>query len=197
MHRGGQFDRLADVQHVGAATADFAVFVRDSAQSLYGTAWVLCGDADAAEELVQETLATAFARWPRIAAATSPLAYVRRSLVNRFIDSHRGPRAMTRPVPVLPDRPVGGDVASEVTTSALVRHLLSELPPRQAAALTLRYLYGWPDRDTAAALGCRTPTVRSLVRRGLSAARIALSEQEAVDKLGTTPHASPHPGDGS
>jgi RNA polymerase sigma factor (sigma-70 family) len=52
--------------------------------------------------------------------------------------------------------------------------LLEGLPPRQRAALTLRYVHDLPDAAIAKALGCRTGTVRSLLSRGREALRSEL-----------------------
>jgi RNA polymerase sigma factor (sigma-70 family) len=57
----------------------------------------------------------------------------------------------------------------EALTGAL--ELLEDLPPRQRAALTLRYVHDLPDAAIAKALGCRTGTVRSLLSRGREALR--------------------------
>ena len=48
------------------------------------------------------------------------------------------------------------------------------LPPRQRAALTLRYVHDLPDDAIAKALGCRPATVRSLLSRGREALRDTL-----------------------
>jgi RNA polymerase sigma factor (sigma-70 family) len=52
-----------------------------------------------------------------------------------------------------------------------VLDLLADLPPKQRAALTLRYLHDLPDDAIAAALGCRPGTVRSPLSRGREAIR--------------------------
>ena len=52
--------------------------------------------------------------------------------------------------------------------------LLAPLPPRQRAALTLRYVHDLPDDAIARALGCRPATVRSLLSRGREALRETL-----------------------
>ena len=52
--------------------------------------------------------------------------------------------------------------------------LLAPLPPRQRAALTLRYVHDLPDAAIARALGCRPATVRSLLHRGREAQRETL-----------------------
>jgi len=49
--------------------------------------------------------------------------------------------------------------------------LLAGLPPRQRAALTLRYVHDLDDHAIATAIGCRRGTVRSLLSRGLSTLR--------------------------
>lgn len=46
---------------------------------------------DDAEELVQDTLVHLYSLWPRVAAADSQPAYVRRTVVNRFIIKRRSP----------------------------------------------------------------------------------------------------------
>lgn len=55
--------------------------------------------------------------------------------------------------------------------------LLAGLPPRQRAALTLRYVHDLPDAEIARALRCRPGTVRSLLSRGREALRAARSDE--------------------
>lgn len=146
----------------------FAAFVRANSRSLYGTAYLLTGDRDAAEELVQDTLVRLHPKWARVAAAGSPVAYVRRALINGFVSQRR--RAATRELPLwdLPDPPDAADVADAVSTRRTLITLLAGLPARQRAALVMRYLYDLPDTEIAAALGCRAATVRSIISRGIT-----------------------------
>jgi RNA polymerase sigma-70 factor (sigma-E family) len=155
---------------VGEAEA-FAVFVRAHGRSLYGTAYVLCGDADAAEEIVQDTLARLYPQWDRVIAADAPLAYVRRALVNGFVSRKRRPASRELGLWEIPDGPSGLDVGDEVTSRALLMQMLGELPARQRAALVMHYLYDMVDADIAATLGCRQATVRSLRNRGIATVR--------------------------
>jgi RNA polymerase sigma-70 factor (sigma-E family) len=150
---------------------------------LYGTAYLLTGSRDAAEELVQDTLVRLHPKWARVAAAESPLAYVRRALINGFLARRR--RAASRELPLwdLPDLADTADVAEAVSTRRTLITLLAGLPARQRAALVMRYLYDLPDPEIAAALGCRVATVRSIVSRGIT----ALHEQYLS---GTTPLAA-------
>lgn len=149
--------------------AGFAGFVRAHSRSLYGTALLLTGSPVDAEELVQDTLAHLYPKWERVASAEAPVAYVRRALANRFVSSRR--RAPSFALYELPDQPAPGDLAEQVADHGMLWQLLNALPPRQRAALVLRYFHDLPDADIAAALGCREVTVRSLVSRGLASMR--------------------------
>ena len=60
--------------------------------------------------------------------------------------------------------------------------LLDDVPARQRAALTLRYVHDLPDATIARALRCRPGTVRSLLSRGREAVRAAIEHD----------HRSPH-----
>ena len=56
-----------------------------------------------------------------------------------------------------------------ISRSALVElhDALGRLPERQRAAIILRYFVDIPDAEIAAALNCKSSTVRSLIRRGI------------------------------
>ncbi len=159
--------------------ADFTAFVRAHSRSLYGTAYLLTGNPDAAEDLLPDTLAALFPKWTRVAAAEQSVAYVRRALANRSISASR--RRSGRDLAVweaLPDGPADLDVAVVVADRRLLWQLLLTLPERQRAALVLRYFHDLPDAEIAPALGCREVTVRSLISRGLATLRTRATETE-------------------
>jgi RNA polymerase sigma factor (sigma-70 family) len=52
---------------------------------------------------------------------------------------------------------------------------LRYLPERQRAALVLRFFEDLTDEESAAALGCRVGTVRSLISRGLATLRAQMT----------------------
>lgn len=151
--------------------AAFAAFVRAHGRSLYGTALLLTGRANDAEDLVQDTLAHLYPKWERVCAAEAPVAYVRRTLANRFVSTRRRPGATDLAIWDLPDGPAPGDVAEVVADRGMLCHLLGDLPERQRAALVMRYFHDLPDEEIAAALDCRAVTVRSLVSRGIATMR--------------------------
>jgi RNA polymerase sigma-70 factor (sigma-E family) len=167
----------------GAETeyAPFEAFVREHARSLFGTALLLCGDAGTAEDLVQDALAKSFERWDVVAGARSPVAYVRRMLVHRFIDTRRGPRGRVMLFGEIPDTAIDVDLGDAAAAKHAVQQLLAVLDERPRAALVLKYLYDWPDDQIAVAIGCRKATVRSLTRRALLTLRdIALADSETT-----------------
>jgi RNA polymerase sigma-70 factor (sigma-E family) len=175
---------------MGPATSDadaFAAFVRSSARSLFGTAYLLTGDGNRAEELVQDTLARLYPRWPRIGALEAPLAYARRALANRFISQQRRPMSRELVMADLPEAAERRDLADEVTDRGMLSQLLRTLPERQRTALVLRYFHDLPDEEIGAALGCRPATVRSLLSRGLATMRERTEQPHALRQGGEQP----------
>jgi RNA polymerase sigma-70 factor (sigma-E family) len=154
-----------------AEGVQFAEFVTANSKSLFRTAFLLTSNAHGAEELVQDTLALLYPKWDRAAQADAPLAYVRRALVNRFVSGQRRPAARDVAMWELPDRPDPAELVGVVTDRMVLWQLLSTLPQRQRAALVMRYFHDLPDDEIAAALGCRTATVRSLISRGVATMR--------------------------
>lgn len=161
--------------------AQFSNFVRDYSGTLYRTAFVLSHDRATAEDLVQETFLRLYPVWDRVENAAAPMAYVRRTMMNVFLNGRRGPAKREVLLAEPPDRPSGRDPAAEVSDTDMVRRLLGGLPPRPRAILVLRYLYDLSDEDIAAELGCRRGTVRSAVSRALSTLR---DEQDAATRIG-------------
>jgi len=72
-----------------ADPAEFSTFVRLHSTALLRSAFLLTGDRIDAEELVQDTLVRLYPNWGRVIEADVPLAYVRRSLTNNFLNGRR------------------------------------------------------------------------------------------------------------
>jgi RNA polymerase sigma-70 factor (sigma-E family) len=149
----------------------FAGFVRANTPALLRTAYLLTGNTGAAEELVQDTLVRLYPKWHRVEAAAAPVAYVRRSLANAFVNQVRRPASREVAVDIMPERPYATDPMDQLADRDEVWTLLRFLPARQRAALVMRFFHDLPDEEIAAALGCRTGTVRSLISRGLASMR--------------------------
>src|SRR3954470_10588373 len=79
----------------------FVEYVEARRAVLYRTAYLICGDAHRADDLVQIALAKAYVAWPRLERAGNVDAYVRRILVNAHVDETR--RGWRRERPGLPE----------------------------------------------------------------------------------------------
>jgi RNA polymerase sigma factor (sigma-70 family) len=126
--------------------AGFRELARRLDVSLHRSAYLLCGDWHLAEDLVQETLAKAYAHWRRVQHADSPDAYVQRIPVNEARQRWR-----RREPPVLRGDAVvreqlEPDAAESVVRRAELFAALLRLPVRQRAAVVLRYLDGLSER---------------------------------------------------
>lgn len=151
--------------------AEFAAFVRAQTPALLRTAFLLTRDVYAAEDLVQDTLLRLHPNWWRVSSAAAPMAYVRQSILNTFLNSTRSKASQERAIAEIPDVVDGADLAGVVADRMLVSGLLDSLPPRQRAVLVLRFFHDLDDDQIAAEVGCRKATVRSIVGRALAALR--------------------------
>src|SRR4051794_22770786 len=106
---------------------------------MFRTAYALTASQAAAEDLVQDTLTKLYPRWGRVMQAESPPGYVRRALVNAFMNSVRARSSRDIPTAALPEWVSGVDVALEVSNRHLLWQLVHQLPPRQRSAIVLRY----------------------------------------------------------
>ncbi|MCY1141646.1 SigE family RNA polymerase sigma factor [Actinoplanes sp. Pm04-4] len=159
------------------AEHEFRVFVQGIADSLYRTAYLLCGDRFLADDLVQEALAKAYSNWRKVQRADSPSAYVRRILIN---ESRRGWRKNRKYAVESGGRvpePAVADMADGVVNRAELLHALQSLPARQRATVVLRFLEGLSERETATTLGCSEGTVKSQTSRALIKLKSVLKEE--------------------
>jgi RNA polymerase sigma-70 factor (sigma-E family) len=148
-------------------------------------AGVLTGDRALAEDVVQEVLIRANARWQNIGQLVRPESYVRRMIVNEFLSWRR---RSWRLVPSgtgaeLDDRQAPDHAFNHAERDSLLAEL-AKLPKRQRAVLVLRYYEGLSDTEIAECLGCSPGTVRGYASRALAALRIEL-RTSAVATEGT------------
>ncbi|MEV0324981.1 SigE family RNA polymerase sigma factor [Micromonospora echinospora] len=161
---------------------EFTAFVNERGDALLRVAYALAGNQHGAEDLLQNALAKAYARWPRIRGDAEP--YVRRILYHDQVSGWRR-RSRRAEVPVAhpPERPVTRDDDHDTDLRLLLRDALLALPPRQRAVLTLRYLEDLSVERTAEVLGCRVGTVASQASRALAKLRhLVPAFDELVDR---------------
>ncbi len=153
---------------------EFTAYVTARRSHLRRTAYFLCGDWEAAEDLVQVALAKLYVAWPRVYRDGSPEAYARRILVRVHIDETRRPWRRERTSAELPD--VAAREGLPVEERAALLAALADLPTGQRRAVVLRHWLGLSVEEAAADLGCSIGTVKSQTARAVTRLRAALSE---------------------
>src|SRR6185437_9609053 len=137
---------------------------------------VLAGERALAEDIVQEVLIRAHARWDRIGRLDVPEAYVRKMIVNEYLSWRRRSWRLV-PAGALEagqDRPGRDPAVDHAERDALLAEV-SRLPRRQKAVLVLRYYEALSDAEIAEVLGCTPGTVRGYASRALATLRVDLS----------------------
>ncbi|MFW7413458.1 RNA polymerase sigma factor [Demequina sp. SO4-18] len=141
--------------------------MRERAAALFGYAYVLTGNADDAEDLLQDALVRTFRSGKRIGTLDSTHAYVKRAISTTFIDRHR--RASARPSRDRGDdgdyslaraSAAGPDHAGRVDAQLDLHAAILTLPPRERACVVLRYLDDLPVAGVASELGLAVGTVK-------------------------------------
>ena len=83
--------------------ADFSEFVEARSGALFRTAYLMVGDYQLAQDLLQEALVKTLIAWPRLRDPAKVEAYVRRTVVTTAISWRRRRSFHERPADSLPD----------------------------------------------------------------------------------------------
>ena len=166
---------------------EFERFVGEMADPLLRSAYLITWDLAEAEDLVQECLFKIARRWPRVKNMKQPFAYTRTVLVHLALDE--GKRRSRRRSELRPDASglleahhddAASDVLEHVEASTDLLEVLRELPPRQRAALVLRYFDDMSELQVADAMGCSVGTVKSTTSRALEHLRRNIEGADAT-----------------
>lgn len=168
--------------------AEFTEYARARAPWLRKVAYLLCGDWHRADDLVQASMLKLYTGWHRAGQVENIDGYARRTLINVFLAEQRGPwwqRVVNHDRE--PDPEVLADTRSATALdldAALDLHTaLAGLPPKQRAAVVLRYYCDLSVDQTAEILRCSTGNVKSQTSRGLRSLRVRL-ESMGEDTMG-------------
>lgn len=150
----------------------FAEFARSRWGRLVRLAYSLTLDVGRAEDLVQESLAKLWGKWPQVRDG-APEAYVRQTIVNGAISASRRRWKGEEPHWDLPEPPVPrGPLESDaVDQRDWLRRGLADLSMLQRAVVVLRYAEDMSERQVAETLGISTGSVKTHAFRGLARLR--------------------------
>jgi RNA polymerase sigma factor (sigma-70 family) len=149
----------------------FQVFLDDHAEPIHRFLVALVGPQEA-EDALQETLVAALRAYPRLRPGSNLRAWGMTIARNKAIDSARA--RGRRPVPV-DGAGEGLSAPARAERDADLWAAVRELPPRQRAAVALRYAADLTHRDAAAAMGCSEEAARRSAADGLKRLREVLS----------------------
>jgi RNA polymerase sigma-70 factor (sigma-E family) len=152
---------------------EYTEYLTSRLPRLHRTAYLLCGDAHRADDIVQATALTLYLKWSRVRTAENIDGYVHRMLVREFLGQRRLAWARVLLTNRIVDRaaPPGGDVEERDAVLAALAHLA----PGQRAVLVLRFFSDLSVEATAAALDCSPGNVKSQTARGLATLRRLMS----------------------
>jgi RNA polymerase sigma-70 factor (sigma-E family) len=140
-------------------------------------AFLMLGDRQAAEDVVQDAFCGLYRAWGGMSDHTHALGYVRSSVLNGSRSALRRTRRVPKPL-AAPAAVASAEVA--VLAGEERREMvaaLRRLPSRQREALVLRYFADLPEHETALAMGVSRGTVKSTTSRALAALGRMLQEE--------------------
>lgn len=154
---------------------DFVRYVRARQHRLLRAAYLVCGDAHQAEDLLQGALAKLADRWDKV-GRENPDAYVRRILYRDAVSAWRRTRRET--LAVLPEHvdSVTADRSPEAGRRIDLERALADLTAKQRAVIVLRFFEDRSEADTAEALGVSVGTVKSQTHAALGRLRALLPD---------------------
>jgi RNA polymerase sigma-70 factor (sigma-E family) len=149
---------------------DFDEYVRARTPALIRTAYLLTGDQQRAEDLVQDALIKTYRAWSRL-TESNPDAYARKVMYHLNISRWRRTRAVEVTTSDPPDLARGPDEAGRSVNRLALQRALAQLAPRQRAVIVLRYFEDATEAETADLLGISIGTVKSTASRALEKLR--------------------------
>jgi RNA polymerase sigma-70 factor (sigma-E family) len=157
----------------------FTEFVRSHSRALLRAAWLMTGDAAAAEDLVQASLAHTWVRWASVRSKDAAEVYVHRVMTTTFLGWRRRRWTAEIATGALPDVPVDAEFDRTVVRDVLLSAVRA-LPPSQRAVIALRYLADLSEAATAEAMRCSVGTVKSQTSRAMKALRATPGLEAAI-----------------
>lgn len=151
---------------------EFTDYVSARLPALRRVALLLCQDRHRADDVVQATCVKLYVHWGRAAGADNIDAYVQTMLVREYLQECR--TSWARRVSLAgrpPDRPAA---PADLDRSLDLQAAVAGLPPRQRAALILRFYCDLNVDQAARVLGCTPGTVKSQTSKALASLRGAL-----------------------
>jgi RNA polymerase sigma factor (sigma-70 family) len=149
--------------------------VTERGDALTRYAYLICGNPDDAADLVQDALVKTFGRLRNGFGITSAEAYVRRAILNSYLDRGRR-RARWRSIAHLALEPQNQESPAATSDDRIdLRGQLMGLSPRERACVVLRYYDDLEVDDIAECLEISPGAVKRYLSDGLAKMAVTLT----------------------
>jgi len=157
--------------------------VAERGDALIRYAFFVSGSRDDAADLVQEALVKTFGRLRNGFTVASAEAYVRRAILNTWLDGGRR-TSRWRKIAHLQAVPEAEDSRATETESRLDLHEeMQKLTPRERACIVLRYYEDLKVDDIASTLELSSGAVKRYLSDGLAKMAVALTDTTLADNV--------------
>lgn len=157
-------------------------------REIQSVAYLIVRDRAEAEDIVVETLLTAFEKGGSIRDERALRAWLLRVATNHALGSRRRTGRIVR-LDVVPDRASSGDLGSDSATRVALLDGIADLPPQIRAAVVLRYYADLSVEEVATTLGKSPNTIKAQLQTALDRLRTHLADPLGASLGEATTHA--------
>jgi RNA polymerase sigma factor (sigma-70 family) len=141
---------------------DFEDFVESEHARLFRALYLMTGNRDEAEEVMQDAFLKVWERWDRVSLMDDPTGYLFRTAMNLWRKRiRRAALSLRRPVLFSPSE----DGFAAVEDREVVFAALRRLRPNERAAIVVMSLLGYSSEEAGDLLGTSAATARMLASR--------------------------------
>lgn len=157
--------------------------VEERGDALTRYAYLICGRQDDASDLVQDALVKTFGRLRNGFSVQSAEAYVRRAILNTYLDAGRRTTRWRKiaHLQAAPDVRESMDAATDLAIDLQAK--LAHLAPRERACIVLRYYEDLKVDDIAVWLEISSGAVKRYLSDGLAKMAVSMNDQKPGSDL--------------
>jgi RNA polymerase sigma-70 factor (sigma-E family) len=168
---------MDDARPIRASGGQLAELYERHAPAAGRLAYLLTGDRGLAEDLVQEAFVRVVGRFRHLRVPDAFWVYLRRTIVNLHTSQLRRRRLERAYLDREARDPVPDVAIPDVGAREELWRAILGLPPRQRAAVVLRFYEDLSERETADVLGCSTAAAKSLIARAMQTLRAEIESE--------------------